>query len=320
VNRNRRYAVATSSAGCDDAEDVRSATMIKVVRLVAGLTMCIAVELGNLCPTSATIRANVASPLTWFRSIGVLTCDFLMAGWRGAGPDLILWASGSGSGVFRPAGRGADPGSRCPKPRRTRPGVMTVVGCGGCQGSRWSLTRVRARRSWVRAATMGQVHRSACSGVRIFGVVQPRACFANRNVCSMSNRRIWARQTRSRSRPDGSSPCHHSHNVFGSRSRRPGGRDTLQPDQGCLDDAHLPARLAVGALGWVQPVPCLGSNVAVGVVLAVRSHVRGGPGAGIGAGEPGSAARPVGPAFEAPVGRSTCGRCGPGLRPAPSCR
>ncbi len=35
---------------------------------------------------------------------------------------------------------------------------------------------------------MVQVHRSACSGVQIEGVTQPRVFFANRKECSMSKR------------------------------------------------------------------------------------------------------------------------------------
>ena len=35
---------------------------------------------------------------------------------------------------------------------------------------------------------MSQVQRSAASGSRIFGVVQPRACSNSRKVCSRSNR------------------------------------------------------------------------------------------------------------------------------------
>ncbi len=40
----------------------------------------------------------------------------------------------------------------------------------------------RASRSWVRAATISQLQRSACSGVRSAGVVQPRVFFANLNM------------------------------------------------------------------------------------------------------------------------------------------
>jgi hypothetical protein len=57
--------------------------------------------------------------------------------------------------------------------------------------------------------------RSACSGWRGCGVVQPRVCLQNRTVCSRSKRRTYARQARSRS--SSPEPDHHNHNTFGGR-------------------------------------------------------------------------------------------------------
>jgi hypothetical protein len=68
----------------------------------------------------------------------------------------------------------------------------------------------------------------------------------------------------------------------------------VQPDQGALDDRHGSAGVAVGALVWVQPVPGLQVDVAVGVVAGVQHGVGCGPGRGVGAGERGAV--PAGPA------------------------
>jgi hypothetical protein len=64
-------------------------------------------------------------------------------------------------------------------PRRTRAVVRRSGLVGFSQGRRRSAASGRARRSWVWAMTTNQVHRSAASGVRTFGVVQPRICFPN---------------------------------------------------------------------------------------------------------------------------------------------
>jgi|tagenome__1003787_1003787.scaffolds.fasta_scaffold20955439_4 hypothetical protein len=48
----------------------------------------------------------------------------------------------------------------------------------------------RARRSWVQASSTSQVQRSACSGVRTLGVVQPSACLHKRNERFKSKRRM----------------------------------------------------------------------------------------------------------------------------------
>lgn len=74
---------------------------------------------------------------------------------------------------------------------------------------------------------MSQVHRSAASGVRIFGEVQPRVCLNRRKVCSTSKRRRYACQRRSASAGVASVPDHHSQTGFGVRwagGRCPGGR------------------------------------------------------------------------------------------------
>lgn len=51
-------------------------------------------------------------------------------------------------------------------PRRTRAGVSRPGSAGFSQGRRRSAASGRARRSWVWAAVISQVHRSAASGVR----------------------------------------------------------------------------------------------------------------------------------------------------------
>ncbi|KUL43415.1 hypothetical protein ADL28_42895 [Streptomyces violaceusniger] len=68
------------------------------------------------------------------------------------------------------------------KPRRTWSGVSRSEAVGFSQGRRRSAARGRASRSWVWATIRIQVQRSAASGVRSFGVVQPRVCFAKRKV------------------------------------------------------------------------------------------------------------------------------------------
>jgi len=65
-------------------------------------------------------------------------------------------------------------------PRRTWAGVSRPSRAGGCRGRRRSSARLRASHSWVWAAMMSQVRRSAAAGSRSFGRVQPRTCFRNR--------------------------------------------------------------------------------------------------------------------------------------------
>lgn len=54
---------------------------------------------------------------------------------------------------------------------------------------RRSWARGRASRSWVWGAMISQVQRSAASGSRSLGWVQPRVCLNSRKVCSRSKRR-----------------------------------------------------------------------------------------------------------------------------------
>jgi hypothetical protein len=69
-------------------------------------------------------------------------------------------------------------------------GRVSLPGWAGrSQGPRRSATKGRARRSWACAAMISQFQRSPAWGVRIFGVVQPRACLNSRMVCSRSKRR-----------------------------------------------------------------------------------------------------------------------------------
>ena len=82
-------------------------------------------------------------------------------------------------------------------PRRTRAGVSRPGGAGRSQGRRRSSASGRARRSWAWQAMISQVHRSAASGLRILGAVQPRTCLNSRKVCSRSKRRKNACHSRS---------------------------------------------------------------------------------------------------------------------------
>jgi hypothetical protein len=60
----------------------------------------------------------------------------------------------------------------------------------------------------------------------------------------------------------------------------------LHPDDGGLHDGHGSARVAVGALVGVQPVPGMHLDVAVLVVVAAVHRVWCWPGGRVGAGEP----------------------------------
>ena len=71
---------------------------------------------------------------------------------------------------------------------------------------------------------MIQVHRSAAAGSRSFGRVQPRTCFRNLNVCSISNRRRNACQLRFTVSSSSRAAVVHSHS--GSGLRLPGRRLT----------------------------------------------------------------------------------------------
>lgn len=59
---------------------------------------------------------------------------------------------------------------RCRKSQRTRAGVSLSGGVGFSHGLRRSAASGRASRSWVKAARISQVQRSAASGLRIFGL------------------------------------------------------------------------------------------------------------------------------------------------------
>ena len=56
-------------------------------------------------------------------------------------------------------------------------------------GRRRSAASGRARRSWVWAVMISQVHRSAAAGSRILGAVHPGTCLNSLKVCSRSKRR-----------------------------------------------------------------------------------------------------------------------------------
>jgi len=101
-------------------------------------------------------------------------------------------------------------------PRRTRAGVRCSGFSGFSQGRRRSEASGRARRSWVWAAIVIQVQRSAVAGSRSRGAVQPRVCFRSLKVCSMSNLRRKLIQQRSTSWSVASIRDHHSHTGFAS--------------------------------------------------------------------------------------------------------
>ena len=65
---------------------------------------------------------------------------------------------------------------------------------------------------------MIQVHRSAAAGSRSFGRVQPRTCFRNLNVCSISKRRRNACQVRLTPAAEVPARADHSHSGPGLRS------------------------------------------------------------------------------------------------------
>jgi hypothetical protein len=176
--------------------------------------------------------AIVGLVLAWSLTCGLLcsgsevAAGVLPTSWRGA--VLVFLEPGGRPGPGR-VGFGAlagwtDVPRRFRNPRRTRAGVSRAGRAGFSQGRRRSLAKGRARRSWVCAARMSQVQRSAACGVRIFGAIQPRVCLNSWRVCSRSKRRKNDCQHRSISAAVAPAAEDHSHNGFGSRS--PGRRST----------------------------------------------------------------------------------------------
>lgn len=104
------------------------------------------------------------------------------------------------------------PGTRPADPGRGEP----VHGGGLFQGRRRPEAGGRARRSWARATIGIQVQRSTASGVRSFGVVQPRACCAQRKACSRPKR--WRCACRKRSASSGLAPVFDDHSHTGGAS------------------------------------------------------------------------------------------------------
>jgi hypothetical protein len=99
-------------------------------------------------------------------------------------------ASGTGPGGFRCGRR-----TRCrrvevakpsPNPRRHQPARFAHR---FLPGAALILDQRSASRSCVWTVRISQVQRSADSGSRSFGRVQPKVCLNSRNVCSRSNRR-----------------------------------------------------------------------------------------------------------------------------------
>ena len=206
----------------------------------------------------------------------VLPTSWLVAGCRlrepggRPGPGRQGFGARAGSRVV---------GRRFRNPRRTRAGVSRSGAAGRSQGRRRSAARGRARRSWVWAAMISQVQRSAAAGSRIFGVVQPRVCLNSRKVCSRSKRRRNACHQRSTSAAVAPVTEDHSQTGFGVAVA--GQVLDLQPDQGAFDDRQLavvvePAA-AVGQPG-VDPVPAGGDRGAVAGGVGAGGVLRGGPG------------------------------------------
>lgn len=134
------------------------------------------------------------------------------------------WSSRAGCARFRCSGGSALIGRMLLNPRRTRAGVSRPGAAGFSQGRRRSSARGRARPSRVWAAMTIQVQRSAASGARSLGRVQPRDCLNSRNVCSRSNLRRWDCHQRSMSEAVAPVAEDRSHTGLGSRS--PGGWST----------------------------------------------------------------------------------------------
>src|SRR5512142_840109 len=114
-----------------------------------------------------------------------------------------------------------------------------------------------------------QVQRSAASGLRIFGVVQPRTCLKNRKVCSRSKRRPNA-QARSTSEAVGGLQPHRL------RVAVAGQVVDLQMDQRPLDNWKFTVVVGPGpAVGQprVQPLPAGGPGGAVTAGVSGGSHL-----------------------------------------------
>ena len=185
--------------------------------------------------------------------------------------------------------RGCRGSHEADEPRRTRAGVSWAGVSGLSQGRRRPSTRRRARRSSVYAATTSQVQRSACSGVRSAGVVQPRVCLTKRNVCSRSKRRTYARQQTSRSGSPG--PDHHSQSVFFALGGGSGQVLDVHPDHRPANDRRVGTDPAPAVLELrMQARPGRHLDPAVARIVAGEGGARSRPGGLLGAGEPGPVA------------------------------
>ena len=225
----------------------------------------------NLCAVACAVmvrsRLMVFPTSWWVRGLAV----------PGAG-----WAAGAGSGGFRCAGGQGGVSGGCSETRGgPGPGSAGPAAAGLSQGRRRSAASGRARRSWVWAAMISQVQRSAACGVRIFGRVQPRVCLNSRKVCSRSKRRRNAchqRSTSARGGAGGRGPQPHRFRVTVA-----GQVLDLQPDQGAFDDRQLAVVVEpAAAVGQprMDPVPAGGDRGAVAGGLGDRGVLRLGPGGG----------------------------------------
>ncbi|QFZ24259.1 SDR family oxidoreductase [Saccharothrix syringae] len=158
---------------------------------------------------------------------------------------------------------------RLRNPRRTRAGVSLAGSAGRSQGWRRSATSGRARRSWVWAARISQVQRSAASGSRNRGRVQPRVCLSMRKVCSMSKRRrnICHQQS---TRAASASTAEH-HNQTGLFTPPLGSRSTVSR-------MTVPSMIGSGAVWSIQAARRVRRGCSRFHACAVAVPTRGGVG------------------------------------------
>lgn len=180
-------------------------------QLLPGLT-----KRPNLIFNLVDVGRDSRTPISWCPVVGLLgghDVDVVTRG--GLSVAAAGWPSRSWPGEFRCANGAGGLHAEVSNPRQTRAGDRRCGGAGFSQGRRRSAAAARARRSWVWAARISQVQRSAACGVRNFGQVQTRICLNRRNVCSMSKRRRNVCRSRSISAGVESTPDHHSHTGFG---------------------------------------------------------------------------------------------------------
>ncbi len=191
-------------------------------------------------------------------------------------------ASGAGSAGFRCTRWRAAGRAEVPKPAPHRAGVSRSAGTGRSHGRRRSWARNRARRSWVCAARISHVHRSAAAGSRSCGAVQPSVFLIILNVCPMPNLRRNVCRQRSTSAGVAS--------VFRppqpDRLRFAPARKMLdvEPDDGAGDDRQWAVVLGPGGPAGrprMQPVPRLSLSLSAASGVGHGHRVLGAPRRGV---------------------------------------